>query len=531
MPHGAGWRQRVAARGLPTIPSLAAAWPLLLPLLAVLVALVPRGALLWRADFPLNDGGLFAVMIDELVAARFVPPAETAYNHAGLPWAYPPLPFYIAGAAAAVTGLATTTLLLWLPLLLNLGSVAAFCWLATALIPGRPGQLAAAAAFAIMPFSFHWQLMGAGLTRAAGLLFALLALAAACRFLDGWRVRDAVLTAAFAAAAILSHPEATMLCGVLLAVLWLTRARDRASLRAGLAIAVGIVTLAAPWWVTVLLRHGAEPFVAASRSVAWSPGELAPLLLLSFTSDGYATPLAVLAAVGAFFELSRRRPLLPLWLLAAFAVPRLGFRAATVPAALLVGITLGQVVVPSLLGDRTPGHRSRLPRLAAFLLPVFLLGHALVFVTLDAAASARANPPLTAGERAAMSWAGANLPADARVLVVSSAPSWAEDPVSEWFPALTQRTSVVTPQGCEWLPGDDYPRRVRAWESLVPCRDEGLTCLVAWLDGNRVAVSHVFVSKVPRGRLAPVRLVADLAASHRFDRVWEGPAAVVFARR
>jgi hypothetical protein len=383
-----------------------------------------------------------------------------------------------------------------------------------------------------MPFSFSWQIMGAGLTRSAGILFAILAVGAAYRFLDRRHRRDAVLTAVFAAAAILSHPEMTVLCGTMLGVLWLVRGRSRSAVVAGIGIAAGIVVLTAPWWVMVLVRYGPGPFLAASRTVEWSIAELAPLALLSFTADGYATPLAVLAMLGAFYELARYRFLLPLWLLAAFAVPHLGFRAAITPAALLAGVALGDLIVPSLLGAApNGGRRGWLPRLTALVLPAVLLGQALLLVTSSEIARARTNPFVTKGERDAMRWAAAHLAADARVLVVTSAESWAEDPTSEWFPAIARRVSVVTPQACEWFASDEFHRRIRAYDALIACRREGLACLVEWLDTHRVEISHVFVSKVPRGPTQPVRLAAELAASHRFSRVYDGPGAVVFAKR
>ena len=114
---------------------------------------------------------------------------------------------------------------------------------------------------------------------------------------------------------------------------------------------------------------------------------------------------------------------------------------------------------------------------------------------------------------------------------MTSADSWAENPASEWFPAIARRVSVVTPQACEWFASGEFSRRIRAYDALAPCRREGLACLVEWLGTHRIEISHVFVSKVPRGPVQPVRLAEDLAASSRFARVYEGPGAVVFAIR
>jgi len=40
---------------------------------------------------PINDGGMFYVMILDLRAHRFLLPAFTSYNHLNIPFAYPPL--------------------------------------------------------------------------------------------------------------------------------------------------------------------------------------------------------------------------------------------------------------------------------------------------------------------------------------------------------------------------------------------------------------------------------------------------------
>ena len=47
------------------------------------------------AGLPINDGGMFAVMIRDLKANQFVLPVLTSYNHAAIPFAYPPLGLYL----------------------------------------------------------------------------------------------------------------------------------------------------------------------------------------------------------------------------------------------------------------------------------------------------------------------------------------------------------------------------------------------------------------------------------------------------
>ena len=67
--------------------------------LPVLAGLLVRAIPVLTADFPLNDGGLFYAMTRDLQHANFLLPATTSYNGLGIPFAYPPLGFYVAGVA------------------------------------------------------------------------------------------------------------------------------------------------------------------------------------------------------------------------------------------------------------------------------------------------------------------------------------------------------------------------------------------------------------------------------------------------
>lgn len=64
---------------------------------AVTLGLILRLLPALSADFPLNDGGLFYLMTRELQGAHYALPVYTSYNSAQIPFAYPPLAFYIAG--------------------------------------------------------------------------------------------------------------------------------------------------------------------------------------------------------------------------------------------------------------------------------------------------------------------------------------------------------------------------------------------------------------------------------------------------
>lgn len=84
---------------------------------AVLFGVAVRLGYLMRTDFPINDGGLFYTMIRDLQANGYRLPVYTSYNQANIPYAYPPLGFYLAGGINSLFGTNLFTLLRILPFL------------------------------------------------------------------------------------------------------------------------------------------------------------------------------------------------------------------------------------------------------------------------------------------------------------------------------------------------------------------------------------------------------------------------------
>ena len=76
-------------------------------ILSLLVGGYIRLSMALSATFPLNDGGLFYQMTQELVANQFRLPFFTSYNHLNIPFAYPPLAFYLTGALNQLLRLVT----------------------------------------------------------------------------------------------------------------------------------------------------------------------------------------------------------------------------------------------------------------------------------------------------------------------------------------------------------------------------------------------------------------------------------------
>ena len=498
------------------------------------------------SDFPLNDGGMFYIMARELQRAHFDLPYFTAYNAApggaSIPFAYPPLGFYLAAALSSLTGCSILALLQYLPPLASSLAIPAFYLLGLTLLKSRKQAVLATFAFALLPRDFAWMIMGGGLTRAPAFVFALLALQQTYYLVTTRERRYIVTTSLLAALTVLTHAELAyflIYSAMLFCAFW---GRDRANIARVLGVVAGTAALSAPWWALVLARHGMSPFLAAAGTGRGDWFSWSSLLGFNFTSETYLPLLAATGLLGIFACLAEKRWLLPVWLVAIFFVqPRSSLVYSMVPLSLLIGIALDRLILPQLQTLRgqiaATANRGRDPLNALVLACYFLFAFMSAFAISSGAAQLRPLPP---GERAAMEWVATNTPPNEKFLVlagsgVGGSAGWAQDCSAEWFPALAQRVSVATVQGSEWLPGRFYTLHANA-EQLQSCAYSDEACLARWAVRENVSYDAVYVAKpqlakssnaMPEKPYASVE--RSLRKSTRYIPIFENSCAVIFA--
>ena len=471
------------------------------------------------SDFPLNDGGLFYSLIRDLQAGSYHLPAFTSYNQASIPFIYPPLSFYLTGILSDVTGLSILDLLRLLPPLVSIATIPAIYLLARRLLESRTAAAIASFSFALLPTAFDFMIVGGGLPRALGFLFAILTLHQSAGLFSGGGRAQLASTAILASLTVLCHPAVAWFTVYSLAVLLLFKARSRRGLVDLAIVVVGTVILTAPWWVTNIARHGIEPFLAAFQAGTrpWS-AILAPFLFMQ-TNEPYLTLQAVFALLGLFFCFRSREFHLPVWLAAVFCLEsRLTATYAVIPTALLVGIGFEGIVLRSLQGEGdalTVGGKSGRARIpdaedaahpslgtrAGGWVGMIASAYFLVYL-LIAAYLAAPRQALPLSQRQAMQWIRENTPATSQFAVISGIEAAGIDYVSEWFPALTDRTSVATPQGYEWFPDQVFDARWAAHAELQRCDRPRADCLEAWASESRTAFTHVYVVKRQESEVA-----------------------------
>lgn len=507
-------------------------------LAAIGLGAVLRIQLVLGADFPLNDGGMFYAMARDLQLARYALPEYTSYNGGGIPFAYPPLGFYLAALLDEATPWSLLDSFRILPLLASLLSLAAFARFSGALLSSPLTRALALFAFALLPETFIWMLMGGGVARATGLLFAILAIHQAYLLFRGGSSRRLAVGVVCAGLAVLSHPSMGWFTAYSLALLLAAYGRSRRGLLHGALLAGGTMVCTAPWWLTVSLRHGPDIFLSARDNGLPALAGVVGLLTLSISNEPFVPVLGSLGLLGVLACLGRRHLFLPLWLLAMFVLDsRSTLQTAPLALAPLIGIGAVEGMLPLL--NRAAGRPAGEPRdetaLLQSRLAVSVLGFVAGYAVFSLLGGVRPHlAPLPAEERAAMAWVAANTPPDSRVLVLPVEP-WAWDRSSEWFPVLTGRTSVATVQGSEWLGQGVYARKVEENDALRRCGHRERECLENWARDTGDDFSYIYIPKRFKGPISEQddccsSVWSSLGVAYSYTTVYDEVGATIVRR-
>jgi hypothetical protein len=510
---------------------------------ALVLGAVIRGWHTLGADFPLNDGGLFYVMVRDIQRAHYHLPAFTSYNGGRIPFGYSPFTFYLAALLNDATGVSLVTLFRVLPWAASTACIGAVYLLARSMVTSRAAVTASAVAFAVIPRSFVWLIMGGGLTRSFGYLFALLALHRVWMLYTHRSLRYAPLAAVFSALTVSSHLGTAPFVAFSAALFFVYRGRHRAGVLGSALVGIGTLVLTAPWWATVVATHGIGPFIAAratggsilSDMPTREGGGLDAIVqyALRITGEGRFPLMLILAIVGVVWCARERRLLiLPAWWVTILALDaRAGFTYAAAPVAMLAGLGAVNVIWPVLAPQARGDQWSALRRVGLVGASVLLLAS----IVASSSRSPRLNgdtnilTALTPADRAAMAWMALHTDSSARVLVLTDQP-WQIDKVSEWFPVLAERVSVATVQGTEWLERGAFQAFIRRQAELAACANRDVACLGALRADSALQFTHVYAPTGDFTRCcAP--LIDALRRDPGYQSLYSNEGAVIFARR
>ncbi|MGD8405262.1 MAG: glycosyltransferase family 39 protein [Anaerolineales bacterium] len=452
--------------------------------------------------FPVNDGGMFYVMVEELKANHFALPAFTEYNLADIPFAYPPFGLYVTALISSLLRIPALDLVRWLPPLVSTISLLAFYLMADEILGSRLQAGLAVVFYGLVPDSFGWAIMGGGITRSFGLLFLFLTITFANRLYTRTSILNTVLTALFGALAFLSHPETGVLAATSCILLWLFRGRSRRTLLWSVAVALGVIALSAPWWRTVLAQHGLAPFQSALQTSDDGNFHLAKLLTFQFGGGGSFFSLTIaLGLVGLLAQLAGKKFLLPVWLLLPFFVdPRSASGMALIPMAMMAAYGFDIVLAPALLvlrGREGVWVSDRFVILSMLGIAFYLFFSSAIYGLGLVPGS------LPAADRETITWVDENITPGSDFLLLTGEQYSMKDPFQEWFPALTKQRSLTTLQGKEWTLGEEFFPFYGELVAMQHC--SSVECVSDLGRRNGLEYQYLLIKKLPEGNASPLR--------------------------
>ncbi|HTP00045.1 MAG TPA: hypothetical protein VMJ64_01625 [Anaerolineales bacterium] len=513
-------------------------WAVLFLISAVLFGAMVRFAPTLLAHSAINDGGMFYAMIEDLKANGLRLPAYTSYNHLNIPFAYPPLSLY-AGAILAAIGIPTGEVIRWLPALVSTLSILAFFWMASQMTGSRSVASMATVAYALMPRTFSWYVMGGGLSRSLGILFLLLTCGSAWTLFGKPSWGRIALTALFGAGAVLSHPETGLHALGSCALIWLFRGRNARGLRDAALVALGVLLFTSPWWGTVLAQDGLAPIRSALSTGGHSGLFWTPWITMDFAEERFATVITVLGLIGFVVKCIRRDWFLPVWLLVPFVIePRSATAIAALPLAILAGYGLADFVIPKIasLASGTPAEGADWTsymedsRAVKLMLAYVLFS---MFVGAFAYDLSLARYVIPDASKEAMQWVHGNTPEGSRFVVLTGRPDAFSDPSTEWFPVLADRTSVNTVQGQEWTLGSKFMPVLYDLPKLQACLNAGPACVEKWATDHKAGFDYLYLEKPADETAAEPSglLLYQLRQDSQYSLVFENSGVAVFERK
>jgi hypothetical protein len=465
-------------------------WSSLFLFTALLFGAVVRFMPAVSNGFPLNDGGMFYTMIRNLQANHYVLPQFTTYNFANIPFAYPPLGFYIAASLSDLLPVSALQILLWLPALVNTLSILAFYKLAEQLLPTRMSASLAALVYALSSSAFVWQVMGGGITRAFGMLFLILFLWQAIQLFKEYSHKKLALTILFGACAVLSHPQTALHAVLGGMLLFLFYGRNKRGIISALLVGTGVALLTAPWWGTVFLRYGFEPFLSAGRTSQRTLESYFALLKFNGLNDIIFIPTLLFMLIGIWITFKRREFFLLAWALLAYLIdPRGGDGIALLAESMLAGMGLLKLSAWISRSDSEQPEGVMMKRVSQIL----VFGTVFYFILAASISDFQLiNTSLKPEDLKMIEWVNSNVE-DGKTFLLSTGREFSmSDPMQEWFPALTKQHSATTMQGLEWTLSEKFFPWYEQLMSFQHCAD--MACVSQWSKSNSVDYDYLIVT-------------------------------------
>jgi len=445
-----------------------------------------------RFDMPLGFSGMYTLMAEQISGNHYLLPETTPlYGPGGIPFAYPPLGFYVMAFVTDLFDVSSITYLRFIPPLFSLLSLISLFLLVERMTSSYWAAFFSTAFLLFSPTLYYNHTWSAGMVR--GLAFFLMLSGFYCfyRALEEDSRLFTVLAGIFLALTSLTHLFYGLFFALWIACWGAALFRIKAWKITFLTFFVGGVT-ASPWVYLMTSRYGIQVFKHAFSSHdnsafldVFLQGQVDILLRwLGGKFVGVPIPMMgfVLSGLAVIYLIYRRQFSVPAVLLAMTLVlsPE-GDRFLV----LIVAILLGVGFVAGMEWSKSRWLQSAL--IGCVLISVFqMAGYGLNEVL-------GSIPVLHRNAFDVAEYVEENVPESSRYLFVAGQAE------AEWFPYILKREPFVSKWGSEWLGTYNEQRVLQG--SVAYCKDgQTLQCLKD-LDLD-VTAGDIIITKKSQRRLA-----------------------------
>lgn len=479
--------------------------------------------------YPAYGAGLYLQIAEEISAHGYALPERIPlYTDDGVPFAYPPLMYYVSAVIMDMTGVDPITLSRLLPGFVTVLYLIPFYYLAREILESTPQAGFATIVLAVTPPVLQWHLSAGGVVRAPAFLFALTGAYTGIKLFKTSNMRWVIPSTVLFGMTILTHPVYTVFFGTTYLLMFACFSRTPRGLVYGAFVAGGGILLASPWWLQIIATHGADIFTAASGTHSGLGGGVGRFL------DQFVYPLEpelpAIFFVGSFagtvYLIRKRRFFLPLWLVAAaFMLGKLRFQFPA--GAMMLSILVFEVIVPRIryLSAKTRYSRSA-PLVVVMVIALIISSVGVSYAAggLNSNFDSSTQPAfMDDDDKAAMEWIQENTVSDSEFVVLGD--------VAEWFPLMTDRAILVGPWGVEWEGHENYRHHLSLYKRLSRC--PGKACLTKKMVANDVDPNYIYVPKnhyTVRGidQYQKPWMREQMVDSDRYKLIYENEGAMVF---
>jgi len=227
------------------------------PVLALLqFVILAQKAVFYK--YPIGYAGLYTLMFERLAENHFILPETIPYYNIKLiPFAYPPLTFYIAAFVTKILHVSSLDYLRFLPVFLGVACTIAFYFLTYSVKKEHQFSTLSTVLFILMPVVYSYHFTAAGMVRGFALLFSLLFSLFLWKsfFEEDSNTRNALLSGVFFLLTILSHMTYALVCAAILVVFlgfskhtWQRKSKT-------FLILAGVTVIGVLPWLWHILKH------------------------------------------------------------------------------------------------------------------------------------------------------------------------------------------------------------------------------------------------------------------------------------